>query len=141
MRLSDPLPAAGRGPLLRDLLVFQFKLVLGNFLNVVLLPATLAFGAWGLLRRRGDGFYRVLEAGRDLEERIDIYGAVGGYHAAADGSRRRTRVAGVDLGDATVDDLIARVETLIAREAGGGGATARLKSALERLREELRRRR
>jgi hypothetical protein len=148
MKTPDPLRDSkpARWPLIRDVLVFQLKLMLGNLLNVVLLPVTVVFGIWGVLTRRGDAFYRALDAGRDLEERINIYGAVGGYHATGssddpEGMRRRSVIAGVDLGDTTVDDVIHKVEALLLREAGRDGRAAQLKSALERLLEELRKRR
>lgn len=135
-----------RWPLIRDLLIFQFKLMLGNFLNVVLLPVAGVLGIWGVLMRRDALFYSALEAGRDLEERINIYGAVGGYHATGrsddpEGMRRRSTIAGVDLGDVTVDDLIRKVEALVLRETGRDGRAAQLKSTLEKLLDELRKRR
>lgn len=143
--------ASGRWPFIRDVLVFQFKLALGNLLNVVLVPVTLVAAAFALLpgragQRRGSAFYQALEAGREIEERIDIYGAVGGYHATGssagpDGARRSASIAGVDLGEVTVDDLIRRIERLIVRETGRDGRAAQLKSTLERLLEELRNRR
>lgn len=144
--MTPSTPPPDRWPLIRDLLVFQFKLTLGNFLNVVLLPVSAVLGIWGALMRRDALFYSALEAGRDLEERINIYGAVGGYHATGgsddpDAARRRSTIAGVDLGDATVDDLIRKVEALVIREASRDGRAAQLKSTLEKLLDELRNRR
>jgi hypothetical protein len=148
MKTPDPLRDSkpSRWPLIRDVLVFQLKLMLGNLLNVVLLPVTVVFGIWGVLTRRGDSFYRALDAGRDLEERINIYGAVGGYHATGssddpEATRRRSVIAGVDIGDTTVDDVIHKVEVLLLRETGRDGRAAQLKSTLERLLAELRKRR
>lgn len=140
-----------RWPFIRDALVFQFKLVLGNVLNFVLVPVTIVAAVYDLVSgkpgvRQGDSFYRALEAGREIEERINIYGSVGGYHATGasddpDAVRRSRTIGGVDIGDATVDDLIRKVEGLIVRETGKDGHAAQLKSTLERLLDELRNRR
>lgn len=145
--MNSPLPASdtaapqGRWPYIRDVLVFQLKLTLGNLLNVVLLPVSWVFAIWSLVAR-GEGrlgapFYRVLDIARDLEERINIYGAVGGYHATGDSSARPTSP---QLGDLTVDDLVRKVEEVIVRETGKGGTAASVKSAVDRLIRELRNR-
>lgn len=140
----DPAVATppGRWPYLRDVLVFQFKLMLGNLLNVVLLPVSWVFAIWSLVAkhegRLGAPFYRVLDLARDLEERINIYGAVGGYHAAGD---RSPRPASEHIGELTVDDLIRRLEEAVIRETGKDGTAASLKTAAERLLDELRKRR
>ncbi|WP_293370043.1 hypothetical protein [Nevskia sp.] len=143
-------PDNSRWPFIRDVLVFQLKLVLGNMLNFVLVPITIVTAIYDLVSgkpgaRRGDAFYQALEAGREIEERINIYGAVGGYHATGasddpDAVRRSKSIGGVDIGDATVDDVIRKVEGLIVRETGTGGRAAQVKSTLERLLDELRNR-
>lgn len=140
-----------RWPFIRDVLVFQLKLVLGNVLNFVLVPVTIVAAVYDLVVgkpgvRQGDSFYQALEAGREIEERINIYGAVGGYHATGasddpDAVRRSRMIGGVDIGDATVDDVIRKVESLIVRETGRDGKAAQVKSTLERLLDELRNRR
>lgn len=149
--MNTPLPEpSSRWPFIRDVLVFQLKLVLGNLLNFVLVPVTIVASIYDLVSgkpgvRQGDAFYQALEAGREIEERINIYGAVGGYHATgasddAGGARRNSTIAGVDIGDATVDDLIRKVEGLLVKETGKDGRAAQLKSTLERLLDELRNR-
>lgn len=149
--MNTPSSDDSRWPFIRDVLVFQFKLVLGNLLNFVLVPVTIAASIYDLFGdkpgvRRGDTFYQALDAGREIEERINIYGAVGGYHATgssddpSDAVRRSRTIGGVDIGDATVDDVIRKVEGLIVRETGTGGRAAQVKSTLERLLDELRNR-
>jgi len=149
--MNTPSPDNSRWPFIRDVLVFQFKLVLGNLLNFVLVPITIVASIYDLVsgkpgRRQGDAFYQALEAGREIEERINIYGAVGGYHATgssddpSDTVRRSKTIGGVDIGDATVDDVIRKVEGLIVRETGKDGKAAQVKSTLERLLDELRNR-
>lgn len=143
-------PDNSRWSFIRDVLVFQLKLVLGNMLNFVLVPITIVTAIYDLVSgkpgvRRGDAFYQALEAGREIEERINIYGAVGGYHATGasddpDAVRRSKTIGGVDIGDATVDDVIRKVEGLIVRETSKDGKAAQVKSTLERLLDELRNR-
>lgn len=148
--MNAPVPDHNRWHFIRDVLVFQFKLVLGNLLNFVLVPITIVASIYDLVsgkpgRQQGDAFYQALEAGREIEERINIYGAVGGYHATGasddpDAVRRSKTIGGVDIGDATVDDVIRKVEGLIVRETGKDGRAAQVKSTLERLLDELRNR-
>ena len=138
---SEGEPAAGRWPYVRDVLVFQLKLVLGNVLNVVLLPVSIIAAVYSLFTKRqgrlGTPFYEVLDIARDLEERINIYGAVGGYHATGDSS---ARPASAHIGDVTVDDLLRKVEDVIIRETGKGGSAASVKGAVDRLLDEIRNR-
>ncbi len=148
--MNTPSPDSSRWPFIRDVLVFQLKLVLGNVLNFVLVPVTIFASIYDLFSgkpgvRRGDAFYQALEAGREIEERINIYGSVGGYHATGssddpDAVRRSKTIGGIDIGDGTVDDVIRRVEGLIVRETGKDGKAAQVKSTLERLLDELRNR-
>ena len=148
--MNNPSPDNSRWPFIRDVLVFQLKLVLGNMLNFVLVPITIVASIYDLVSgkpgvRRGDSFYQVLEAGREIEERINIYGSIGGYHATGSsddpGAARRSKtIGGVDIGDGTVDDVIRKVEGLIVRETSKDGKAAQVKSTLERLLDELRNR-
>jgi hypothetical protein len=69
----------GRWPFVRDVIILQFKLMLGNLHNFVLIPATLAAAAIDLVfksERHGSRFYRVLDWGRRAEEAIGLYSAL-----------------------------------------------------------------
>jgi hypothetical protein len=68
-----------RGVFVRDVLVLQIKLLLGNLHNFVLMPLTLAAAALDLVfksGRHGSRFYRVLDWGRQAEEAIGLYSAL-----------------------------------------------------------------
>lgn len=133
-------PPASDGPaphsrwhFLRDVLVLQLKLALGNLLNFVLVPASLIAAAMDLLmqgEREGQRFYAVLDWARRVEEGINVYGAIGGYHGGA------AAETGFD-----VDTVIRRVETVVVRECDKGGTAAQLKSAVDRALDQLRRER
>src|SRR5580698_4448999 len=65
-----------RGVFVRDVLVLQIKLLLGNLHNFVLMPLTLGAAALDLVfksGRHGSRFYRVLDWGRPAEEAIGLY--------------------------------------------------------------------
>lgn len=133
---------SSRWPFLRDVLVFQLKMLLGNLLNVVLAPvsivATLADLAFRPRARHGERFYKVLEFGREVEEAINAYGAIGGYHAT--GASAQAEAADVEgWRGATVDGLVRRVEDAVRREVGKGGTAASVKAAVDRVLDDLQR--
>jgi hypothetical protein len=125
-----------RWKFIRDVLVFQLKLVLGNLQNFLLLPVSLAAAVYDLFvkgKREGEKFYSVLEWGRHTDEMINIYGAIGGYHAtgANDENPHALKM------DFTVDSVLARIEGVIVREYEKGGTAATVKSAVDRAIDEL----
>lgn len=146
-------PLHDRWHFIRDMLVFQLKLVLGNVLNFVMLPVSLVAGVYDLViqpkARHGENFYKVLEWSREADEAINIYGAIGGYHrtgaspaavcveasappddAAASGGRWR---------GTTVDGVVRSVEDVIVREIRKGGTAASVKTAVDKLLDEIQR--
>lgn len=99
-----------RSRLIRDLLVFQGKLLLDAFKDVLLGPLTLITALIGLVRPRPRSrllFYRVLEQGKAAERVIDLFGAV--------------EPRGVAETQWTVDTIIADVE----QRLSGTRSTAR----------------
>lgn len=135
-------PAGTRWSFLRDVLVFQLKLVLGNLLNFVLLPVSVIAAVYDFVfrprARHGENFYRVLEAGRKVDEAINAYGAIGGYHAT--GSSAEAETAAVEgWRGATVDGVVRRVEDALRREVGKGGTAASIKAAVDRALDDLQR--
>lgn len=117
----------GRWPFIRDVLVLQLKLLIGNLHNLILIPATMVAAALDLVVRsgpHGSRFYRVLEWGRRAEEAIGLYSAL---------DRRDP-----DLGcDFTVDAIVSRLEDAIVREVGKGGSAAAVKAAADRVLDRL----
>jgi len=81
----------GRWLFVRDVIVLQFKLMLGNLHNFVLIPATLAAAALDLVFKsgpHGSRFYRVLDWGRRAEEAIGLYSALDDLRPDADEAGR-----------------------------------------------------
>jgi hypothetical protein len=68
-----------RRTFVRDVLLLQWKLLLGNVHNVILIPLTLGAAALDLVFQsgpHGSRFYRALAWGRQAEEAIDLHGAL-----------------------------------------------------------------
>ena len=131
--MTDALPPPNdphlRWKFLRDVLVFQLKLILGNLQNFVLVPVSLAAAALDLFvkgNREGEKFYKVMDWGRRTDEMINVYSAIGGYHATGGDNERAMH------GDFTVDTIVEKVEGAIVREYQKGGTAANIKGAVDR---------
>src|SRR3954454_11092079 len=76
--LSSP-DSNERWKFIRDVVVFQIKLLLDNLRDLVLMPVALAAAIIDLLyrgEREGALFYKVLRWGAHSEEVIDVYSAI-----------------------------------------------------------------
>jgi hypothetical protein len=130
MTNSPPLSGEpyGRWPFIRDVLVLQVKLLIGNVHNLILVPATTAAAVLDLIFKsgpHGSRFYRVLEWGRRADEAIGLYGALDRHD---DQLKRHF----------TVDALVMQVEAAIVREYTEGGTAASVKAAVDRVLDQLR---
>ncbi len=76
---TPPPDRPGRGQLLRDLIVFQGKLFLDGFRDLLLSPASLFLGLVDILSPRGGEprFYRLLRLGHRSDRWINLFGAAG----------------------------------------------------------------
>ena len=131
--MTDPLPPPNdphlRWKFLRDVLVFQLKLILGNLQNFVLVPVSLVAAMLDLFikgNREGEKFYKVMDWGRRTDEMINVYSAIGGYHATSGENEQAM------YGDYTVDAILGKVEGAIVREYEKGGTAASVKGAVDR---------
>jgi hypothetical protein len=128
-RNSDP---HARWRFFRDVLVFQLKLILGNLQNFLLLPVSLVAALLDFVmpgKDHGERFYWVLSWGRKTDEMINIYGAIGGYHATGPDETADAKY--------TVDAVIAKLEGAIVREYEKGGTAASLKEAVDKAVDEM----
>lgn len=125
--MSVPAPAPESPPddpherwrFLRDVLVFQVKLVLGNLHNFIFVPISLVAAAADLLfksGRQGSRFYKTMEWARDAEHAIGVYSAL-------DEERVHRSYS--------VDAVVARIEDVIVREYAKGGTAASVKAAVD----------
>ena len=123
--VNAPQKSGDRWKFLRDVLVFQFKLLLDNLRDFALVPVSLGAALIDLIskgEREGSLFYKVLRWGAHSEEVIDVYSAIE-HHDPGDFKVNPNY---------TVDAVIARLEGVLVREYEKGGTAASIKTALDR---------
>jgi hypothetical protein len=126
---SETTPAAkeqGRSIVIRDMLVFQFKLIVNGLLDLVLLPASLVVGLISLIGpgpKSGSEFYEFMRIGRRGERWINLFGAVERRHAPAPQDQK---ITAKDL-----DALVSRVESFVLDEYRNREITAQTKQRLD----------
>ena len=114
----------------RDVMVFQLKLLLDNLRDLVLMPVSLGAALIDLVfrgEREGSLFYRVLRWGQHSEAVIDVYSAIEHQDPGNFKVRR----------DYTVDGVIARLESVLKREVEKGGTAASVKAAMDKAIDQL----
>lgn len=121
-------PGPDRWTLIRDAAVLQFKLVVDGMRDLILVPASLVAAILSLLSsndgRPGPHFYRLLGVGKRSERWIDLFGA---YRNSAEGIAEDA-----PNGDASIDDIVTRMETFVVDEYRRGGVTAQAKERIDR---------
>jgi hypothetical protein len=126
-----PADAEARWRFLRDVAVFQLKMLLDNVRDFALMPVSLIAAGVDLVfktDRQGGLFYRVLRWGSHSEEVIDVYSSI----------KDETRDFRINP-RYTVDGVIARLENVLVRECEKGGTAASIKSAMDRAFDQLHR--
>jgi hypothetical protein len=130
---SPPPPqthSSDRWTFLRDVLVFQLKMLLDNIRDFALMPISLVAALIDLVirgEREGALFYKVLRWGSHSEAVIDVYSAIE-HHEKGDFKISK---------DYTVDGVIARLEGALTREYEKGGTAASIKVAMDRAIDQL----
>lgn len=109
--------------LIRDVLVFQCKLLADGFRDLVLLPVSLVAGLISLLGKgqRRSAFYDLLQVGRRSERWINLFGTFERRSASDD-----CRTEGSDF-----DEVVSRVESFLVEEYRKGGVTAQAKQRMD----------
>lgn len=120
--------ASARWTLVRDIGVFQAKLLVDGLRDLLLVPASLTVGLISLLSSSGDKpgpyFYQLLDLGKQSEHWINLFGAL--RNAPAD-------LRQVDpFPNADMDELVGRLETFMVEEHKRGGITAQAKNRLDK---------
>lgn len=113
-----------RWTLIRDLVVFQFKLFVDGIRDLLLVPVSLVIGVISLLKggeRPGTEFYDLLKFGRHTDHAINLFGAADRVHDPAD-----------DEPVPDIDDLVSKVEDYVVDEYRRGGITAQAKERLDK---------
>ena len=123
-----------RSIVIRDMLVFQFKLVVDGLLDLVLLPLSLLVGSVSIIGNRPkerSEFYELLRFGRRTERWINLFGAA---------ERRLEPATEVENDSASdLDDMVSRVETFLVEECRKRGVTAPTRQSIDAALNSLRR--
>jgi hypothetical protein len=125
-----PANSNARWTFLRDVAVFQLKMLLDNVRDIVLMPVALGAAIIDLFyrgQREGALFYRVLRWGLHSEEVIDVYSAIEHHDP---GQFKVSRAY-------TVDGVIERLENVVSREIEKGGTATSIKNAMDRAIDQL----
>jgi len=110
--MGDP-DTSKRGMLIRNVVVFQLKLMADGFRDLVLLPVSLIATIIGLLRGGNEPereFLQVIDLGRESERWINLFGS---YDVSEDASAATS-----------IDVLLAKVETTLKQHYKASGTSA-----------------
>ena len=128
-------PAVSRWTLMRDVGVFQVKLIVDGLRDLLLVPTSLVAGLVSLMSGKnnmpGPQFYHLLQWGKQSEQWIDLFNAV-------KNSPEQTSVP-PQFADQGIDDIVERLEAFVVAEYKGGGLTAQAREQLDKLLRSLRR--
>ena len=117
-----------RRMLVRDVVVFQFKLIVDGLRDFFLVPVAFFAGLLSFVNAKdgvpGPQFYSLLQLGKQSEEWIDLFGAM---RNAPPEIRNQVRFP-----DENMDQLLDRLETFVVDEERRGGITAQARERLER---------
>lgn len=117
-----------RWKFLRDVAVFQLKMLFDNLRDFALVPVSLGAALIDLVfkgEREGALFYKVLHWGAHSEKVIDVYSAIEQHET------------GEVNPNYTIDAAIARLEGVLVRECEKGGTAASIKTAMDRAFDQL----
>lgn len=119
-----------RWKFLRDVAVFQLKMLLDNLRDFALMPVSLGAALIDLVfkgEREGTLFYHVLRWGAHSERVIDVYSAIERHEEVTINPNY------------TVDAVVARLEGVLVRECEKGGTAAGIKAAMDRTIDQIHR--
>ncbi len=126
-----------RTTLIRDVAMFQAKLIVDGLRDLMLVPVSLIAGVISLMSGRngepGPQFYYLLGVGKQSEQWINLFGAL--KNAPPDMEPVQP------FPDADLDDIVGRVEAFVIDEERRGGMTAQARERLERVLSRLQNRR
>lgn len=122
-------PAPDRRTLVRDVAIFQFKLIVDGMRDFFLVPVSLVTGVMSFFSGRGGSagpeFYRVLHVGKQSENWIDLFGALRNAPQDVD--------PGLPFPTANMDEVVDRIESFVVDEEKRGGMTSQARVRLEKL--------
>lgn len=123
---EDNQAQADRWTLIRDIAVFQMKLIVDGLRDLILLPVSLIVGLYSLAQagsQSGTEFYDLLRIGQRSEHWINLFGAA--EHAKGPGALDSF------FPNDDIDEMVSRLETFVVDEYNKGGVTAQAKKHLD----------
>jgi hypothetical protein len=126
-------PRARRWRLVRDLAVFQTKLLVDGIKDLVLAPVSLVAALVGLLVDRADpgrSFYTVLRWGHGFDRWVNLFGASQRALPPASETHASLPTPGPSPGEG-LDAYVARLERVLVEQYSRGGLTAKAKDAID----------
>lgn len=118
----------GRWVLIRDLAVFQVKLIVDGLRDLVLVPVSLIAGIMSLASGKdgipGTQFYNLLSIGKQSETWINLFGAL----ANAPPDFEHT----LPFPDTDMDEIVGKIEAFVIDEQKRGGMTAQARERFEK---------
>lgn len=125
---ESPQETSVRWNLVRDIAVFQGKLLVDGLRDLVLVPASLIAGIMSLASgsdgQPGTQFYRLLAVGKNSERWINLFGAL---RNAPPDLEHLEPFPYVDL-----DEIVGKIEDFVVDEQKRGGMTAQARERLEK---------
>jgi len=135
--LPETLPTLDNRTLIRDVAVFQFKLIIDGLRDFVLVPVAFVAGILSLVTGKdgvpGSQFYELLNVGKQSEHWIDLFGAT---RNAPSGLPEHVRFP-----DGNMDAILDNIETFVRDEEKRGGMTTQARERLEKVLRSLQNRR
>ena len=135
--LPESRPSPDNRTLIRDVAVFQFKLIVDGLRDFFLVPVSLVAGLLSLVTGRngvpGSHFYQLLGVGKESEHWIDLFGAM--RNAPPDLAEH------IHFPHGNMDDVLENIETFVRDEESRGGMTTQARERLETVLRGLKNRR
>lgn len=135
--------ASPRWQLVKDVLVFQVKLFVDGFRDLLLVPASIGAGFMSLVQTRsrpGPQFYELLRLGRRSERWINLFAAAAPERESGENEGEAAATPRTPA-PADIDELVSRVQSFIIDEYANGGITRQARQRLDRALGSLRARR
>jgi hypothetical protein len=130
---QNPIPEIHRWELLRDLGVFQLKLAVDALRDLIISPISISAGCIDLIvgpKKSQHFFYRSLEAGRQTENWINLFGE-------ADRLNPEKNMAEDYCGP--IDHLVRQIETVVVEQYQKGDLNQKTKAALDKVLHKIKR--
>ncbi len=136
---------AQRWRLVRNLAVFQLKLLIDGLKDLVLSPVALVAGLIGLLAERDrpeQHFEQVMQLGHSFDRWLDLFGTRASHPPALPAADAPPPHTATPTSTGTppqqgLDAYISRVEQVLAEQVQRGGLTTKTKDAIDRALDSL----